>query len=287
MERVKLKEKAKELLRGKYTPLVIGVLVFVVAGMFGSILDSIFNVKYLSYLFSIAAEVLFMMGFVNSIMKTARKENVEVENIFHHVGLGLKYLVLTLIISLIIGLLTLLLAIAGTSLSIVFMNIRNIDLFLFVTLVVVGIFLMFAIFAFAIYLIISFSQVYFILNDEPEEKISEILNKSFDMLDGYRLEYFVLCLSFIGWMILGLFTFGILYLWLIPYMMVTFALFYEEVKERYSYSAPLKDEKIEDSLEEKAEKPKKAETKEEDSLEEKPKKPKKTETEEEPKKEEK
>ena len=57
------------------------------------------------------------------------------------------------------------------------------------------------------------------------------------------VKYIVLGLSFIGWMVLGLFTLGILYLWIVPYMMVVMANFYYELKNKYSYSAPLKQEK--------------------------------------------
>lgn len=43
-----------------------------------------------------------------------------------------------------------------------------------------------------------------------------------------RWRFFCLALSFIGWAILSAFTFGIGTLFLIPYMQVSFAAFYEE-----------------------------------------------------------
>lgn len=253
MERAKLKAQAKELLKGNYTPLVLGLLVFVAAMMLGSILDAIFGTKYLSSLFAAVCEILFMMGYINCVVKISRKEKTEVENMFKYTHLGLKYLVITLIVGLLVGILSLLTSIAYSSLGTIISNMGNISPLLYILLVVVGILLIAGIIAFMIYLSISFSQVYFILNDKPEEKISDILNESFDMMEGYRLEYFVLVVSFLGWLILGLFTLGILYLWLIPYMFVTFELFYEKVKERYSYKEPLKEE----DEEEKPKKPKK------------------------------
>ena len=51
-------------------------------------------------------------------------------------------------------------------------------------------------------------------------------------MNGHKMDYFILNLSFFGWAILGIFTFGLLYLWLIPYMQVTFANFYNEIKEQ-------------------------------------------------------
>ena len=48
---------------------------------------------------------------------------------------------------------------------------------------------------------------------------------------GYKNDYILLVFSFTGWIILGAFTFGILYLWLFPYMSVTLANFYDEIKK--------------------------------------------------------
>ena len=51
-------------------------------------------------------------------------------------------------------------------------------------------------------------------------------------MDGYKLQYFFLGLSFIGWMLLCLLTLGIGFLWLIPYIQVTYAKFYLNLKEQ-------------------------------------------------------
>jgi hypothetical protein len=40
-------------------------------------------------------------------------------------------------------------------------------------------------------------------------------------------------LSFIGWGVLALFTFGIGYLWLAPYMCMTFTKYYEQLRTEY------------------------------------------------------
>ncbi|MCT4573888.1 DUF975 family protein, partial [Bacillus thuringiensis] len=53
------------------------------------------------------------------------------------------------------------------------------------------------------------------------------------MMDGHKMEYFILCLSFIGWFILSCITLGIGFLWLIPYFYTTSAAFYEEIAEEY------------------------------------------------------
>ena len=73
-------------------------------------------------------------------------------------------------------------------------------------------------------------MIYYIALDNPNMGIMEIIKKSKTMMKGYKWQYFVLILSFIGWEILSLFTLGILNLWLMPYMEVTFANFYNKIR---------------------------------------------------------
>lgn len=67
--------------------------------------------------------------------------------------------------------------------------------------------------------------------DNPELKSKEIIKKTWEMTKGHKMDLFVLGLSFIGWYIVAGFTFGILLIWLVPYMVVTFTLAYEELKK--------------------------------------------------------
>lgn len=79
----------------------------------------------------------------------------------------------------------------------------------------------------------SYSMTYFIINDHPEYSLNEAITESRRMMDGHKMEYFILCLSFIGWFILSCITLGIGFLWLIPYFYTTSAAFYEEIAEEY------------------------------------------------------
>ena len=76
----------------------------------------------------------------------------------------------------------------------------------------------------------SYSQAMYILAENPGIGAREAINRSKAMMEGHKMEYFILGLSFIGWAIVGSFTFGILYIWLIPYMNATFANFYANLK---------------------------------------------------------
>lgn len=77
-----------------------------------------------------------------------------------------------------------------------------------------------------IILTLSYSLVPIILIKKPELGIVETLKYSREKMQGHKLDAFVLGLSFIGWAILGALTFGILYIWLYPYMQLTFTKFY-------------------------------------------------------------
>lgn len=101
---------------------------------------------------------------------------------------------------------------------------------LMVVLVVCGCFLLVVP---GIILGLAYSMTPFILRDHPELSVTETLQMSRAMMMGHKWELFLLELSFIGWMILGIFTFFIGYLWLIPYMQMTTTKFYEQLRVEF------------------------------------------------------
>lgn len=70
----------------------------------------------------------------------------------------------------------------------------------------------------------------FILVENPEMRAIDAIRKSRNMMKGHKFDLFYLELSFIGWILLGILTLGIGYLWLIPYMQTTIAAFYNDLK---------------------------------------------------------
>ena len=74
----------------------------------------------------------------------------------------------------------------------------------------------------------------YILIDNPELSANQAINLSQKMMKGHKFDMFILHLSFIGWIFLSIFTFGIGLLWLLPYMMTAQAAFYQEVKKEYN-----------------------------------------------------
>ena len=67
--------------------------------------------------------------------------------------------------------------------------------------------------------------------DNPEMGAMDIIRKSWEITKEHKMDLFVMGLSFIGWCIVAGFTFGLLFIWLAPYMTVTFTLAYEELKK--------------------------------------------------------
>ncbi|MEI2760118.1 MAG: DUF975 family protein [Bacteroidia bacterium] len=77
---------------------------------------------------------------------------------------------------------------------------------------------------------ISYSMTFYILADDNSIGAMDAIDKSKKMMDGYKWKYFCLCLRFLGWALLCILTLGIGLLWLMPYMQVTMAKFYDDVK---------------------------------------------------------
>jgi uncharacterized membrane protein len=79
---------------------------------------------------------------------------------------------------------------------------------------------------------LSYSMSFFILRDNPGMKALDAITESRKMLNGYKWRLFCLYLSFIGWALLCSLSFGIGYLWLAPYITLSQANFYEELKRQ-------------------------------------------------------
>ena len=113
---------------------------------------------------------------------------------------------------------------------------------LYVLAVIVG-FLLFVIPSIIVGL--GLSQTFFILADRPETKAVDALHQSWDMMKGHKGDLFVLGLRFFGWSILCIFTLFIGYIWLLPYMQVSFANFYDSINPWREAESDLADHLIE------------------------------------------
>ena len=76
----------------------------------------------------------------------------------------------------------------------------------------------------------SYAMTEFVLKDNPEMNGEEAICESMRLIQGHRMQLFLLDLSMIGWLILSILTAGIGLLFLYPYLYTAHAHFYEELK---------------------------------------------------------
>lgn len=75
----------------------------------------------------------------------------------------------------------------------------------------------------------SYALTPYLLKNHPELKFNAAIEESMRLMSGNKMRLFLLDLSFIGWFLLGLITFGIAFLWITPYWNTARAAFYEDL----------------------------------------------------------
>lgn len=94
----------------------------------------------------------------------------------------------------------------------------------------------------------SYKMIPYILAENPDIGHTEAFYLSKKMMYGNKMRAFLLDLSFLGWRILNIFTFGILrHVWITPYMQTTYAELYSALRQeahckKYLYHEYLNDE---------------------------------------------
>ncbi len=209
MTRAMLKDAAKQQLQGKWATGVLATLIVMVlggaVGAFTGIGNSLIMIAsgenapgmllggsavsiiaWVAYLLVIPA---LSLGFCRMFLQMAKGQEVELKDLFWGFRYFLKALGLTVMVAIFTLLWTLLFVIPG------------------------------------IIAAYRYSQAFFLLAEDPEIGVMEAIRQSKQMMIGHKWEYFVLELSFIGWAILASFCL-IGMLWLAPYMNVTYANYY-------------------------------------------------------------
>jgi hypothetical protein len=84
---------------------------------------------------------------------------------------------------------------------------------------------------------LSYSQALFLMLEDSDLKPQEALRKSAQLMNGYKADFFGLCLSFTGMVVLSALTFGLAGFYTIPYMRLTYAGYYQALKADYKESS--------------------------------------------------
>ena len=77
---------------------------------------------------------------------------------------------------------------------------------------------------------LSYSMTYFIIAEDSSISASEAITKSKKMMKGNKWKLSCLGFRFTGWFLLAMLSFGIGFLWVGPYMYVSYAKFYDDLK---------------------------------------------------------
>lgn len=198
MNFIEIKEEAKKLTSKHILKFWKSSLLVFASSIALAIILGIISGGVLAFITELVALPLYI-GFISYILGLTRKEEVSLTDIFQdYKKIGL--IVVTLII------------------SYVFI------IFGYILLIIPGIMIAF-----------SLVMVGYLLADSKETSISEaknIIRESIEMMNGYKLDYFIFELSFIGWYFLGAITFGIAYIYVIPYFTFANTLYYQRLKEK-------------------------------------------------------
>ena len=202
MNRIEIKNQAKAMIKGNLftvwkayfvvlaISLVAGIVVAILTG--GNTESSLYNL--LTSLFQLAMAPI-MVGTQLYMLKFVRNQNPEPKDIWSTLPKFLPIILTTLLAGILI--------VIG-----------------FVLLIIPGI-------------IISLGlsmYVYILADSNYNLSPVEVLKESWRLMKGYKGEFVLFTLSFIGWGMLAPLTLGLLYIWLIPYMETATTLFYEKLK---------------------------------------------------------
>lgn len=215
MNRVEIKEFAKQKIKGNiwnliWPLLVIGVLESIVSNIFAGSNTALFNidasnfdinaiaeatqVSPVSYLINLLFSVI-NIAYIKYVLNFVRTGKLEFNDILSCLKeKWLNILLVSLISSVLIGIGFALFIVPGIILS------------------------------------LGLSMASIIVIDSDLGPI-DVLKKSWEMMKGYKWNYFVFILSFLGWILLSPFTFFLLLIWLVPYMTVAEIIYYEKLKK--------------------------------------------------------
>jgi uncharacterized membrane protein len=84
---------------------------------------------------------------------------------------------------------------------------------------------------------LSYAMTFFLMSEDPTLKGKEALDKSKALMTNHRWKLFCLGLRFLGWFLVGALTFGIGFLWIIPYLHTSIARFYDDLLENGAVSS--------------------------------------------------
>ena len=201
MNNSEIRNVTKEVLKGKYKNVMLPfILATLLVGLASSV--NFYTYSYeangLSYDFTIGSLALFIQGPINIGLATYALSIVnEKEYSYTQIISAFKYFFKALFLFLLF----------------------NISFLIGVIFLIIP----------GIIIALMFFQIFYIMADDPETGVIDAFKKSASLMKNKKLQLFGLGMRYFGLFILGVFTLGIWWLWLIPQAYVSFAIFYKEL----------------------------------------------------------
>ena len=202
MNNSEIRNVTKELLKGKYKnvmlPFLLAILLITLSQS-QDLYSYVYDAYGKTYMFTIGSVALFIQGPISIGLATyslaiANQKDYSYNQIFT----GFKYFFKALFLFLLF----------------------NISFLIGVIFLIIP----------GIIIALMFSQIFYIIADDPETGVIEAFKKSASLMKNNKLQLFGLGMRYFGLFILGFFTLGIWWLWLIPQAYVSFAIFYKELQ---------------------------------------------------------
>ena len=202
MNNSEIRNVTKEILKGKYKYVMLPfILATLLLGLAQSqdLYSNLYESYGVSYVFTIGSIALFIVGPISIGLATYSLSIVNEEDYsYNQIATGFKYFFKALFLYLLF----------------------NISVLIGIILLIIP----------GVVIFLMFSQIFYITAENPQIGVIDAFKKSASLMKNKKLQYFGLFLKYMLFFILGVFTLGIWWLWLIPQAYVSFAIFYKELQ---------------------------------------------------------
>ena len=202
MNNSEIRNVTKEILKGNYKNVMLPfILATLLLGLAQSqdLYSNVYETYGVAYVFTIGSIALFIAGPI-SIGLAAYSLSIanEEDYSYNQIVAGFKYFFKALFLYLLF----------------------NISVLIGIILLIIP----------GVVIFLMFSQIFYITAENPQIGVIDAFKKSASLMKNKKLQYFGLFLKYMLFFILGVFTLGIWWLWLIPQAYVSFAIFYKELQ---------------------------------------------------------
>lgn len=231
MDRIQLKELTKKQLKGKWKMPVLLTLAYLVISIIASIFQeeaNSFVTTVIMFLVVWGISTWATVGISNFYLEFLKKDGkVEFRDVLVSKNKVLKSLGFTAIVGIISFILVFIVTSVTTFIIMsVILSYNSINIGTIIAIILTILLLI-------VYIIFTYmvTQTPYIIIEKENIGIIEAMKLSAKIMKGNKWKYFVFQLSFIGWAILSIITFGIGFLWLIPYVTLASTNFYKNLNK--------------------------------------------------------